>query len=169
VFTPAVVLLSSGSSLPGPRPQLVRVLLPPARRGAASSPSPSLPAQAEVTKRRKPQWGWWLRVRDSPAWRPFEARPRAARGGLPPVPLAVRQAGQVAPVAAARSHLGCARCGGNRVIAYPAVDSDPNAHTPVLGVRAAWLARPSRRAPWRDAARLTGRWEKARKMGMKGG
>jgi hypothetical protein len=53
------------------------------------------------------------------------------------VPLAVRRDGQVAPVAAARSRLGCARCGGNRVIAYPAVDFDPNAHAPILGVRAA--------------------------------
>jgi hypothetical protein len=88
---------------------------------------------------------------------------------LPLVPLAVRRAGQVAPVAAARSLLGCARCGGNRVIAYPTVDSDPNAHAPVLVVRVAGLARPSRRAPWRDAARLTGRWEKAKKMEMKGG
>jgi hypothetical protein len=88
---------------------------------------------------------------------------------LPPVPLAGRWAGQVAPVAVARSRLRCARCGGNRVIAYPAVDSDPNVHTLVLGVRAAWLARPSRRAPLRDAARLTGHWEKVKKMGMKGG
>jgi hypothetical protein len=62
-----------------------------------------------------------------------------------------------------------ARDGGNRVIAYPAVDSDPNAHARALSVRAAWLARPSHRAPLRDAARLTGRREKVLKMGMKGG
>jgi hypothetical protein len=37
VFTP-VVVLSSGSSLPGPRPQLVCVLLPPARRGVVPFP-----------------------------------------------------------------------------------------------------------------------------------
>jgi hypothetical protein len=38
---------------------------------------------------------------------------------------------------------------GNRVIAYPTVESDPNVHAPVLGVRAAWLARPPYRPPWR--------------------
>jgi hypothetical protein len=118
----------SYSSAPAP---CSRVLVPSwftssfLRRGAASSPSPSLPAQAKVMKRRKPQTGWWLGVRDPPAWRPFEARPQAARGGLPPVPLAVRRARQVAPVSAAHSRLGCARCGGNRVIAYPAVESGP--------------------------------------------
>jgi hypothetical protein len=34
---------------------------------------------------------------------PFEERPRAARGELPPLPLAVRRAGQVTPAAAARA------------------------------------------------------------------
>jgi hypothetical protein len=38
VFTSVVIFLSSGSSLPGPRPQLVRVLLPPARRGVVPFP-----------------------------------------------------------------------------------------------------------------------------------
>jgi hypothetical protein len=94
---PQLRLLASGSSSPaGSRPPFLR-------RGAASSPSPSLPARADVKKRRKTQWGWWPGIRDSPAWRPFEVRPRAGRGDLPPVPLAVRRAGLVASVAAARA------------------------------------------------------------------
>jgi hypothetical protein len=75
---PQLRLLVPGSSSPaGSRP-------PSPRHGAASSPSPSLPTQAKVTKRRKPQWGWWLGVRDSPTWHPFEARPRGSPGWIAP-------------------------------------------------------------------------------------
>jgi hypothetical protein len=68
----------------------------------------------------------------------FEARPQATRGDLPPVPLAVRRAGQVAPAAAARATPRvCVAWGGNRVIAPPLAKFDPGARAPTLAMRAA--------------------------------
>jgi hypothetical protein len=48
------------------------------------------------------------------------------------------------------------------------VGSGPDAHAPDLGVRAAWLARPPRRPPWRTGSvdRLL---EKVKKEGEEGG
>jgi hypothetical protein len=98
---PAVVLLSSGSSLPAPRSRLARVLLSPARRGGVPFPfSPGASRGEGVEKIPMGLVPWRPRFA---CMAPFEARPRAARGDLPPVPLAVRRAGQVAPVAAARA------------------------------------------------------------------
>jgi hypothetical protein len=60
VFMPVVVLLSSGSSLPGPRPQLVRVLLPPARRDVVPfpfSPGASRGDEEEKTPMGLVAWG----------------------------------------------------------------------------------------------------------------
>jgi hypothetical protein len=65
------------------------------------------------------------------------------------MPLAVRWEGQVDPVAATCSGLGCARCGALRSLPPPRSDPAPDARAPALGMRAAWLARPSRRPPWR--------------------
>jgi hypothetical protein len=69
-------------------------LLPfPARRGGGALPPSSKPVQAGAVASGKPQRGWWLGVRATLAWRPFEKRPQAARGGLPLMPLAVRREG----------------------------------------------------------------------------
>jgi hypothetical protein len=55
VFTPVVILLSSGSSFPGPHPQLVHVLLPPARRGIV--PFPFSPGANEGDEEEKTPMG----------------------------------------------------------------------------------------------------------------
>jgi hypothetical protein len=99
----------SSASAPAPRPQLVHVLLPPARRGvvpgvstasrrcscSCSGPAPgsSLSRRDTVAARlllppsrrkqgggewKTPRGGWWLGVRATPAWRPFESGLRAA-------------------------------------------------------------------------------------------
>jgi hypothetical protein len=60
-------------------------LLPcPARRGGGAPPPSPKPAQAGAVANGKPQRGWWLGVRATPAWRPFESRQQAARGGNAP-------------------------------------------------------------------------------------
>jgi hypothetical protein len=76
----------------------------------------------------------------------FEARPRVAQGDLPPVPLAVRRAEQVAPAAAARATPRVrATWGGNRVIAPPLAESNPGARTgPRPAGRLDGVAAPSR-------------------------
>jgi hypothetical protein len=119
---PGSVVVHSGDPLPQLRSGS-RLLPCPARRDGGALPPSSNPAQTEAVESGKPQRGWWLGVRASPAWRPFESRPQAARGGLPPVPLAVRRAGQVDPVAAACSCLGCARCGALGSLPTPSVGS----------------------------------------------
>jgi hypothetical protein len=135
------------SSAPAPR---CRLLVPGwlassfPRCGAAAFPSPSLPAQAEVKEWRKPQWGWWPGIRDSPAWRLLK-RGRGQPGVIcPQCPWPFAGLGRWHPWPPLELRLGCARCGGNRVIAYPVADSDPDAHAPALGVRAA----PSRALAW---------------------
>jgi hypothetical protein len=128
-------------------------------------PPSSKPAQAGAVESGKPQRGWWLGVRATPAWRPFESRPQAARGGLPPMPLAVRREGQVDPVAAACSGLRCARCGALRSLPPPLgrIQHPTRAHRPSvcgpLGWRVHRVARPG--AP----AGLTGHWTKRRRKG----
>jgi hypothetical protein len=77
----------------------------------------------------------------------FEARRRAARGDLPPMPPGRPPGlGRWHPRPPHKPRLGGARRGGKRVTAPSLAGSDPSARAPALSVQAAWLVRLSRRA-----------------------
>jgi hypothetical protein len=100
---------------------------------------------------------------------PFESGQRAARRGKAPRTLG-RSPGRAGGARGRRSGapwmLGEE---GSRVFYLPCGRTRPRAHAPSLGVRTAWLARPSHRAPRRDAARLTNAGEKRREKGEERG
>jgi hypothetical protein len=164
----------SSASAPAPRPQLVHVPLPPARRGvvpgvstasrrcscSCSGPAPgsSLARRDAVAarlllppSRRKQGGGEWKTPRGVGGLASVPRRPsillnrgsEQPEGEMPPVPLAVRRARQVALEAGAWVHLGCSV---ERVVGSftsPAVESNPaRTHRPSACGPPGWRGRP---------------------------
>jgi hypothetical protein len=139
---PGGVVVHAGDPLPQLRSGS-RLLPCPARRGGGALPPSSNPAQTEAVESGKPQRGWWLGVRASPAWRPFETRPQAARGGIAPRTPGRSQGGAGGARGRRSVSPQMRAVRGSRVFTSPAVDSDPaRTHRPSACGPPGWRGRP---------------------------